>query len=318
MVRILSLLLYYECEVTGKVILKTSQSGLSEKREKLMLILPIIIVLLVFTTFPYLMTLILGLFKFDMADPGGTRFLGMQNYINAFTDPRFWNSLKVSAYFVCVGTVIELVFGVGLALLLQQLKRGRAVFQSLLLIPMVVPPIVVGLNWRMLYDPNYGMINYVFKLLGIHAQTWLSQPQYALPALLVVDIWQYTPFVTLLVLALLMNLPEEQYEAAKIDGASGWQMTWRITIPMIKTGLTVVSTLRAIEAFKEFAKIYTLTSGGPGISTETLNYFVYLTGFEQYKLGYSSALATILFICAIGFSVVMLMWANKGSDGEAS
>lgn len=298
--------------------LNRSQAGFSEKKEKLMLILPIIIVLLVFTTFPYIMTLVLGFFKLDMADPGGTRFLGLLNYFNAFTDQRFWNSLKVSTYFVCVATMVEIIFGVGLALLLQQLNRGRALYQSLLLIPMVVPPIVVGLNWRMLYDPNYGMINYFFKLLGLPGQTWLSQPGYALPALLVVDIWQYTPFVTLLVLALLMNLPEEQYEAARIDGASEWQMTWLITLPMIKTGLTVVATLRAIEAFKEFAKIYTLTSGGPGIATETLNYFVYLTGFEQYKLGYSSALAMILFVCAIGFSMLMLMLAKARSEEEAS
>ncbi|MGD8401801.1 MAG: sugar ABC transporter permease [Bacillota bacterium] len=290
---------------------------MTEKTEKMLLVLPIIIVLLLFTTFPYLMTLILGFFKLDMADPAGTRFLGLLNYINVFFDPRFWNSIMVSTYFVSVATCIELLFGVALALLLQQINRGRAVFQSLLLIPMVVPPIVVGLNWRMLYDPSYGMINYFLKLLGLPMQTWLSQPQYALSALLVVDVWQYTPFVTLLVLALLMNLPEDQYEAAKIDGASGWQMIWAITLPMIKTGLTVVATLRAIEAFKEFAKIYTLTSGGPGIATETLNYYVYITGFEHYKLGYSSALATILFICAIGFSILLLM-LNKASSEEAS
>ncbi|TCL76551.1 multiple sugar transport system permease protein [Hydrogenispora ethanolica] len=294
---------------------KSFRFSLTENHEKVLLVLPIVVVLLLFTTFPYLMTLILGFFKVDMANPGGNRFLGLLNYINVFSDPRFWNSMKVSAVFVSVGTILELIFGVALALLLQQLNRRRAIYQSLLLIPMVVPPIVVGLNWRMLYDPNYGIINYFFSLLNIPPQTWLSQPLFALPALLVVDIWQYTPFVTLLVLALLMNLPEDQYEAARIDGASGWQMTWHITIPMIKAGLTVVATLRAIEAFREFAKIYTLTSGGPGIATETLNYYVYITGFEQYRVGYSSALATILFTCAIGFTLLMLLLTKTSSEG---
>ena len=292
-----------------------SRHSMSENKEKLLLVLPAIVVLVVFTTFPYLMTFVLGFFKLDLADPAGPKFYGLKNYVTALYDSRFWNSVRTTAIYVSVATCVEMVLGVALALLVRGLKRGRGIYQSLLLIPMVVPPIVVGLNWRLLYDANYGFINYLFSVLRLSPQTWLSQSQYALMALLIVDFWQYTPFVTLLVLAQLMSLPDEPYEACKIDGASAWQTIKFVTLPMIKPGLGVVATLRAIEAFKEFAKIYVLTSGGPGTATETLNFYVYTTGFDYYQLGYSSALATILFASALALSAVLLR-ANKASSGE--
>ena len=133
--------------------------SISENQEKLLLILPAILVLLVFTTFPYLMTLVLGFFRIDLANPAGTKFYGLKNYINAFHDARFWNSVRTTAIYVSVATVVEMVLGVGLALFVKSLRRGRGIYQSLLLIPMVVPPIVVGLNWRLLYDANYGFVN---------------------------------------------------------------------------------------------------------------------------------------------------------------
>jgi len=284
------------------------------KREKLLFILPVLIILLVFTTFPYIINLILGCFHMDLSNPVGNRFIGLQNFVKAVNDFRFWNSIKISGIYVFVTTMVELVLGVAIAILFHKLTWGRGFFQSLLLIPMVIPPVVVGLNWRMLYDANYGIVNYFFSLFGLAPQAWLAQSQYALMAVLFVDFWQYTPFVILLTLGLLTSLPEEQYEAARIDGASGWQLTWRITLPMIKNGLTVVATLRAIEAFKEFAKIYLMTSGGPGTATETLNYYVYQTGFEYFNIGYSSALAAILFACAIGFTALFQILTKLTSE----
>jgi multiple sugar transport system permease protein len=285
-----------------------------KKRERLLFILPVIIILLIFTTFPYIINVILGCFHMDLSNPVGNRYIGLQNFINAFGDSRFWNSISVSGIYVFVATIMELIFGVAIALLFHKLTWGRGFFQSLLLIPMVIPPVVVGLNWRMLYDANYGIINYFLNLLGLPSQAWLAQSQYALLAVLFVDFWQYTPFVILLTSGLLASLPEEQYEAALIDGATGWQLTWKITLPMIKNGLTVVATLRAIEAFKEFAKIYLMTNGGPGTATETLNYYVYQTGFEYFNIGYSSALAAILFAFAIGFTSLFQMITKFTSE----
>ncbi|MCX7028239.1 MAG: sugar ABC transporter permease [Spirochaetes bacterium] len=292
--------------------------AVSEQSEKRILLIPAIVVLALFTTLPYLMTFVLGLFRYDAGNPFNNKFIGLKNFLDAVQDDRFWNSLKVTAIFVGTAVPIEFLLGLGIALLLNSLPRGRGFFQSILLIPMVMPPIVVGLNWKLLYDPNYGIINYLFSVLGLPPQIWLSDPRWAILALAAVDIWQYTPFIALLSLAILVTLPKEPYEAASLEGASFFIVFRKITLPMIKSGLTIIVMLRIIEAFKDFAKIYTLTSGGPGISTETLNYYVYLNGFEFYKLGYSSALSIVLFVLVIGFSYLLIRKANLLNAQEAS
>jgi multiple sugar transport system permease protein len=278
---------------------------ISERNEKRLLIAPTIIVLALFTTLPYVMTLVLGLFHIDAANMPATRFIGLKNYYQAFIDTRFWNSILVTGKFVVVSVFFEVVFGVGVALLFKSLPRGRGIFQSILLIPMVVPPIVVGLDWRLLLDANYGVINWLLPLIGLQPQVWLSDPSKAIYSLAMVDIWQYTPFVALLSLAILVALPKEPYEAAELEGANYFQILTQITLPLMKSGLRIIIMLRFIECFKDFGKIYTLTAGGPGISTETLNFYVYINAFENYKLGYSSALAIILFILIMSISVFM-------------
>ena len=280
--------------------------SLTEKTEKRMLLVPAIAVLAVFTTLPYLMTFVLGLFKYDAANPAGNRFIAFDNYIAAMQDGRFWNSLRVTLFFVAFAVAIEVVLGIAIAVLFNGLPKGRGLFQSLLLVPMVVPPIVVGLNWKLLLDPNYGIINYFFSLLNIPPQVWLSDPKWAIFALAAVDVWQYTPFIALLTLAILVSLPRDPYEAAILEGATPWQMFRFITFPLMQAGLTIIVMLRIIECFKDFAKVYTLTSGGPGISTETLNFYVYINGFEFYKLGYSSALAIILFAIILVISIFLM------------
>ena len=288
---------------------------ISEKNEKKLLLVPAILVLALFTTLPYAMTFILSLFSYDAANPAMNHFRGMQNYIDALKDMRFWNSLAVTAKFVIASVSAELILGMLIALLLKSLPRGRGLLQSILLVPMVVPPIVVGLNWKLLLDPNYGIINWIFSVLNIAPQVWLSKPESAIFALALVDIWQYTPFVALLSLAILVALPSDPYEAAILDGANPFQVLFMITIPLMKSGLAIIAMLRLIECFKDFAKIYTLTSGGPGVATETLNFYVYLNAFENYKLGYSSALAIILFAIIIVISIFLIKKANK-KDGD--
>jgi multiple sugar transport system permease protein len=206
--------------------------ALTEKTQKRMLLIPALIVLAAFTTLPYIMTFVLGLFKYDAAN--------------------------------------------------------------------------LGANWKLLLDPNYGIINYFFSLLGIPQQVWLSDPTWAIFALAIVDVWQYTPFIALLTLAILVALPRDPYEAAYLDGANPAQMFRFITLPLMRQGLTIIIMLRVIECFKDFAKVYTLTSGGPGIATETLNFYVYINGFEFYKLGYSSALAIILFAIILVVSIFLM------------
>ncbi|PKL12655.1 MAG: sugar ABC transporter permease [Spirochaetae bacterium HGW-Spirochaetae-8] len=280
--------------------------ALTEKTQKRMLLIPALIVLAAFTTLPYIMTFVLGLFKYDAANLGANRFIGLNNYIDAMKDARFWNSLRVTVLFVTTSVAIEVVLGIAIAVLFNGLPKGRGLFQSLLLVPMVVPPIVVGLNWKLLLDPNYGIINYFFSLLGIPQQVWLSDPTWAIFALAIVDVWQYTPFIALLTLAILVALPRDPYEAAYLDGANPAQMFRFITLPLMRQGLTIIIMLRVIECFKDFAKVYTLTSGGPGIATETLNFYVYINGFEFYKLGYSSALAIILFAIILVVSIFLM------------
>jgi multiple sugar transport system permease protein len=277
---------------------------LSRKQTALLFfLLPAILVLVIITLFPFIYAVVISFTGYEIARPQrGSHFVGLDNYIYTLTGIRFWNSMKVTFIMVFSASIVELLLGFALAYLLRDYFLGRKIVVSLFIIPMVIPPIVAGLTWRFMYDEAIGVINYLISLLGLAPQPWLGSPSLALPAIIVTDIWQWTPFIMLIVLAGLHALPEEPFEAARVDGASNWQIVRFITLPMLRNVILVGFLIRVIELFRTFDTIYIMTEGGPGTATETMSIQSYLLGFRFFATSRASAfalimLAIVIFIC---------------------
>ena len=252
---------------------------------------PTAIVLGLFTLFP-----IAYLFWVSLQAVNGSRmrFIGLDNYALIGPDPTFWDAVRVTIAYVVATTGIELVLGFGLALVLARKLRGLGLVRTLLIIPMAMTPVVVGLTWRLLYTPPFGLVNYGASVVGIDLPPMLTDPVLAFVAVAIVDIWQWTPFMMLLVLAGLQSLPNEPFEAASVDGASRLQLLRYLTIPMLRGIVLVALIFRGIDAFDTFDTIYVLTRGGPGTATQTLTMFDFFQAFRWFHFGYAAAVAVVM------------------------
>jgi len=226
----------------------------------------------------------------------GIPFVGLQNYIDLFRNPDFVNSLRITASFVLLAVGIEFVLGMGLALLLNHDLRGRNWIRAMILLPMMCTNVVIGLTWRLLLNYEFGLVNYYLSVMGLGPLEWLSKPAMALPAVILVDVWNTTSFVALLLLAGLQALPDEPFEAARIDGASAWQSFVYLTLPLLRQTILVVLLWRMIDTFRIFDVIYLLTAGGPARATETVSIYVYRYGFQSFNLGFASAASYIMIL----------------------
>jgi multiple sugar transport system permease protein len=244
-----------------------------------------------FTLFP-----IVYLFWVSLQSVSGQRmrFTGLDNYGLVAGDSTFWDAVRVTAFYVVATTGTELVLGFGLALVLSRRLRGLGVIRTLLIIPMAMTPVVVGLTWRLLYTPPFGLVNYSAALVGIDLPPMLTDPVLAFVAVVLVDVWQWTPFMMLLVLAGLQSLPNEPFEAAAVDGASRLQALRYLTIPMLRGIVLVAIIFRGIDAFDTFDTIYVLTRGGPGTATQTLTMFDFFEAFRWFHFGYAAAVAVVM------------------------
>ncbi len=241
---------------------------------------------------------------------------GLGNFAAALVDPAVHASFMVSILFAAVVVAIEMALGTALALLLERPIRGMSVFRTLFITPMMIAPIVVGLIWRYLFDTQYGLANWAISLVGIPAQTWLADPVLAFGAIVVSDVWQWTPFVIIMVLAGLQNLDQAALEAARIDGATPWQVIRRIKLPMLAPVLVITALMRVIDAFRVLEVIYALTFGGPGNSTEVLPLLIYKTAFVGQQLGYASAISVYLLIMVVLLSLAALSVSNPMKDAR--
>jgi len=235
----------------------------------------------------------------------GIPFVGWQNYRDLLSNPDFLNSLQVTFTFVVFAIFIEFILGMALALLLNHDLRGKGVIRSLILLPMMCTNVVIGLTWRLLYNYEFGLINYFLTQLGLQPVEWLSKPSVAMPAVIIVDVWNTTSFVALLLLAGLQSLPEEPFEAAKIDGASSWQTFRYLTLPLLRQPILVVLLWRLIDTFRIFDVIYLLTAGGPARATETVSIYVYRYGFQSFNLGYASAASYLMILIMLGIAIIL-------------
>ncbi|MEM9048574.1 MAG: sugar ABC transporter permease [Pseudomonadota bacterium] len=234
---------------------------------------------------------------------GEAEFVGLKNYITLWGDPNFHESLWVTLKFAFICVSVELVIGVGLALLLDRELRGMSVLRTMFILPMMIAPVVVGLIWRYMYHPTVGIFNRTLEDLGLPKIDWLGQN--ALTSVIIADIWQWTPFIFILSLAALQSLPRSALEAARIDGATAWQQVWHIKIPLMMPVLIVTALLRLIDAFKVLEVILVLTEGGPGLSTEILALRISRTATEFRELGVAAAMSNYLLILLLLLTLAM-------------
>jgi len=269
---------------------------------------PTVGVLLAITIFPLVYSLALSLHSWTMGSLQGWRFVGLSNFQMILRDdPYFWTSVRVTLTYVSAAVGLELVLGLGIALLLNRRADGRGgVVQTLLILPTMMTPVVVGIVWRLLYNPDLGFLNYVMSLMGIPPQNWLGDLRTALPAVLAADVWEWTPFVALVLLAGLRAMPPEPFEAGAIDGASGWQVFRYITLPLLTPTILVAVLIRLMDAFKTFDLVFVLTKGGPGMSTEVLSYYTYRYGFKFFHMGYAAALSYFLLVIVVVISQIFV------------
>lgn len=234
-----------------------------------------------------------------------TRFIGFGNYIRAVSDPQFWNALLVTIKFWFTSVAIQFSLGLALAVILNNAIIGQKLFSSIVYIPIVTTPVVVAIAWRWLFNPDFGLLNVILGNFMENPPIWLGQIRTALPAVITTEVWHHTGFCFLILLAALQSIPDELYDAADVDGASGGQKLFRITLPSIKPALSVVLMLRTIDTFKVFDKVFVMTGGGPARTTETLSVLAFRIGFEQYSLGYSAAFGLIAGLIIMGLCLVI-------------
>lgn len=223
-------------------------------------------------------------------------WVGLKNYIDLLQDENFRESFSVTITFASLVVSIEMIVGVGLALLLDRNLRGMSMLRTIFILPIMIAPIVVGLMWRHMYHPTVGIFNKFTTLIGIGDLPWLSDGTWAFAAIIIADVWQWSPFVFILSLAALQSLPRSTLEAAEIDGATGWQKIWHIKIPLMMPVLIVTALLRLIDAFKVLEVILVMTNGGPGLSTEIIALRISRTVGEFQELGVAAAMANYLLL----------------------
>jgi len=276
---------------------RRAQGGWRVRLTPIAMLLPAVAVLVAITVFPLLYELRLTVVSWELTTGFPPQFVGLQNFERVFfQDPRFWNAVANTGLLVGVGVSLQTVFGTTLALELHRLGWARTTAMSLMLIPVMIAPVIAGFQFRMIYNDQFGPLNYLLDVLthgAIRGAAWLADPRIALWAVMATDVWQWTPFMTLVVLAGLQTIPAELLEAAEVDGAAGPQMFWRVTLPLLLPVIVIGLLVRCMDTFKLFDIVYQLTGGGPGSVTETIAYYTYLQGFKFFSLGYTSAMAFV-------------------------
>jgi len=266
-----------------------------------LLITPAIIFVLVALLYPLLESFRISFYSYSLQYP--IRFIGLGNYRRALNDPLFWRSFVVTCYFTVAVVVAELLLGLGLALLLNRDLKGRSLMRSLILAPLVLTPVVAGLMFRFMYNPDYGILDYFLSLVGLRF-LWVSSSSTALLSVILIDIWEITPYPTILFLAGLQSIPLEQYEAAEMDGASRWQRFRHVTIPWLIPFVVLYLIVRTSDAFQIFDMIFALTGGGPAGVTRSLSIYSWLQGWTNLEFGYASAVSYVLVAFSAVFAIV--------------
>ncbi len=261
---------------------------------------PGLVYLFIWKIFPLLYTLYTSLLSWYLLKPAEKHFVGFQNFIDILTNQEFHEALLFTVKFTILATMFELILGTLFALLFDNKFRFREILQAIVLVPMVITPIVVGSIWYILYHNTLGPINYILEVIGLPTANWLTSSSNILSSVIIMDVWHWTPFMFILILSGLQSIPQEIYEAAKVDGATYYRTFLYITLPQLKNIIIVAIILRSMDAFRMFDEILLMTGGGPGTASQTVSLFIYKLAFKFFDVGHSSAAVVILlFIMAI-------------------
>jgi multiple sugar transport system permease protein len=293
--------------------------GLSRNtRIALAFLLPSIILLALIILFPIIYSLNLTFHSYSLVIPGKTgQWAGLANYVAFLKDKNFWAALGRVGLFSVLAVSFEVVIGIAFAWLLNAIHRGRRLLTSLLLIPTILTPVVIGLMFNLIFNAQFGLFNYLLQLAGIQIQDGiLNNPTTAFAALVSIDVWEWMPFIALIMLAGMQAIPEQPLEAAQIDGANGWQIFWQIMLPMLRPVLVVAVLFRAAEAIREFDKVYILTGGGPGTATEVADLYLYRVSFSNWDLSYGATLGMVMFALAMVVAVLYFYITVKRGENQ--
>jgi multiple sugar transport system permease protein len=271
---------------------------------------PAVIVLTLFFFAPVIMAFAMSLTDFDLyalSDFANLRFIGFENYARLLREPLFWKALGNTLYFVALGVPLSIGLSLGAALLVNsKLARFRSLFRTIYFAPVVTTLVAVAVVWRYIFHTRYGFLNYGLSALGVEPIDWMGDPHWAMPAIVILAVWKNFGYNMIILLAALQNIPEDLYEAARIDGASSWQVFRHITLPGLGPVLLLVSILTMTGYFQLFAEPYVMTEGGPLQSTLSVLYFMYEEGFKWWSLGRASAVAFLLFVLMFAVTLVQL------------
>lgn len=286
--------------------------------ELVALLAPAILGLLLLTIVPLLYGLWISMSDYDLLSTKATgQWNWFQNYRDLIANKAFWNSLKISLQFTAAAVSLQMIIGFSLALLLVQELRGMTLARTAIISAMVMTPVIVGTAWRLMYNPSWGLITYILSKFGIQNQAFLAQSKTVIPSLILVDVWQWSPFVMLIILAALKCVPVELYEAAVVDGASSIQKFLYITLPMVKPAIAIALLIRTMDCFRTFDTIFAMTGGGPGTSSQNMNIFGYYTGLEFFRISSASAIAvfgliTVTIVCMLIIRVLGVhLWRSQ-------
>ena len=275
-------------------------------------LLPALLYLILMAIFPLVWSLTLSFTKWHANIMPKPQWVGLNNFkYFLFEDPRFWHDLRFTCMYVGISVTVELILGLSMATLLSQSFRGKTFFRIIFLIPMACPPIAVAFLWRMMLHPDIGVINSALSFIGLNPVKWTTSAIIAPFTLIMVDIWEWTPFMFLAMLAALQALPLELYQSAAVDGANSWQMFKSITLPLITPIIVTISLIRAIDAFKLFELVFGITGAGPGGATESLSFYVYLIGMKWFKLGRGSSISWLFLIVLIVLALLLISRFKK-------
>jgi multiple sugar transport system permease protein len=243
------------------------------------------------------------------------QFVGTAHFARIPADPFFGIGAANTVWFAVVSVVLQMVLGFALALMVTRIRFGASWYKTLFILPILIPGIVVGAIWKLMYDPDFGVVNKIFEFVGLAGQDWTGNVDLAMASVIVVDIWHWTPFVFLLMLAGLESLPQDVYEAAKVDSTSAWRELVYITLPLMAPTIVVTLLFRTILAFKVFDEIFLLTGGGPGTATEVISFSIYRRFFGEANYGYAAALSAVT-ICVISLLVIMMLAVQRKAEGK--
>jgi len=272
-------------------------------------IVPAGVVVFAVILFPWIFTLFMSVHDWHI---GGDRtFIGLHNYSRMLTDERFGWAVLRTLYFTALSVILPLILGVAAAVVFHRNFPGRGLARTLFIMPMMATPVAIALVWTMMFHPQLGVLNYLLTSMGLPPSAWVYDSGTVIPTLVMVETWQWTPLVMLIVLGGLASLPTDPYEAAVLDGASLWQVFYHVTLPLVWPFIMVAAVIRGIDALKVFDTIFVISNGGPGTASETLNILLYLQAFSFYDMGYASAIVVVFFVLILLVTLLMLHFRQR-------